>query len=72
MPAASSAVAWTKTSFEPSSGVMKPKPLAPLKNLTVPEVLMMRSFPFVHDANRSGMRFRAAQATQVWEEARAR
>ena len=30
IPASSSAVAWTNTSFDPSSGVMKPKPLAEL------------------------------------------
>jgi hypothetical protein len=27
---------WTKTSFAPPSGVMKPKPLVALKNFTVP------------------------------------
>src|SRR5258706_6628991 len=38
MPASSSALAWTNTYLEPSSGAMKPKPLAVLKNLTVPEI----------------------------------
>jgi len=33
---AAGVVGWTNTSFPPSSGVMKPKPLAVLKNFTVP------------------------------------
>jgi hypothetical protein len=40
MPAASTAEACTNTSLPPSSGVMKPKPFAELKNLTVPLILM--------------------------------
>src|SRR5690606_21815306 len=36
MPEASTAEMCTKTSFAPSSGVMKPKPLVALKNFTVP------------------------------------
>src|SRR5438034_7402228 len=32
----STAEMWTKTSFEPSAGVMKPKPLAGLNHFTVP------------------------------------
>src|SRR5262249_22479927 len=36
MPAASTAVAWTKTSFAPPSGAIKPNPLVALKNFTVP------------------------------------
>src|SRR5436853_2140099 len=36
IPAASTAVACTNTSFAPPSGEMKPKPLLALKNLTVP------------------------------------
>src|SRR5262249_18527792 len=43
MTAGSRAVAWTNTSFEPSSGEMNPNPLAPLRNLTVPEILMVGS-----------------------------
>src|SRR6478752_4369000 len=31
---------WTKQSFEPFSGVMKPKPLASLNHFTVPVVRM--------------------------------
>lgn len=38
MPEACSAEIWTKTSFAPPSGVMKPKPLSWLKNFTVPLV----------------------------------
>src|SRR5262245_7413441 len=41
MPARSSAVACTNTSFEPSAGEMKPNPFAPLKNFTVPLILML-------------------------------
>src|SRR3546814_10840548 len=36
MPARSSAEIWTKTSAEPSSGWMKPKPLVELNHFTVP------------------------------------
>src|SRR5690349_3432639 len=36
MPARSTALMCTNTSFEPSDGVMKPKPFCELKNLTVP------------------------------------
>src|SRR5882762_2450377 len=39
IPAASTAVAWTNTSLAPPSGEMKPKPLAELKNFTVPMVI---------------------------------
>src|SRR6478672_6777270 len=39
MPAASTAVACTNTSLPPPSGAMKPKPLAVLKNFTVPIVI---------------------------------
>src|SRR5690606_9966929 len=35
-PEVCTAEIWTKTSFWPSSGLMKPKPLAWLKNFTVP------------------------------------
>jgi hypothetical protein len=38
MPAFSTAEMWTKTSFEPSCGAMKPKPFVALKNFTVPVV----------------------------------
>src|SRR5437660_840333 len=31
---------WTKTSAPPSSGLMNPKPLVALKNLTVPAVML--------------------------------
>src|SRR5471030_2827780 len=41
IPAASSAVAWTNTSLAPPSGAIKPKPLAELKNFTVPMVMMV-------------------------------
>jgi hypothetical protein len=44
MPAASTAVACTNTSLPPSSGVMKPKPFAELKNLTLPLILMGKAF----------------------------
>ena len=44
-PACSTAVACTNTSLEPSSGVMKPKPLALLKNLTVPVSSHDEPFP---------------------------
>ena len=44
MPARSSAVTWTKASFCPSSGWMKPKPLVVLKNFTVPLVAMRVTF----------------------------
>jgi hypothetical protein len=43
VPAASRALAWTNTSFDPSSGVMKPNPLATLKNFTVPAILIAPS-----------------------------
>src|SRR6185295_3349519 len=36
IPAASTALMWTKTSFEPSSGWMKPKPFWGLNHLTLP------------------------------------
>src|SRR5690348_15213186 len=39
MPAASTAVACTKTSLPPPSGAMKPKPFEVLKNFTVPIVI---------------------------------
>ena len=35
---------WTKTSSEPSAGVMKPKPFWALKNLTVPWVVILKYF----------------------------
>src|SRR5665213_420930 len=41
IPAASTAVAWTNTSFAPPSGAMKPKPLEELKNFTVPMVMIV-------------------------------
>src|SRR3970040_2263630 len=41
MPARSTAETWTNTSFEPSCGAMKPKPLVVLKNFTVPVVDMV-------------------------------
>jgi hypothetical protein len=31
---------WTKRSLEPSSGVMKPKPLSSLNHLTVPVAML--------------------------------
>src|SRR5580704_13373611 len=40
MPAASTAVAWTKTSLPPPSGELKPYPFAVLKNLTVPTAMV--------------------------------
>jgi hypothetical protein len=40
---------WTNASFEPSSGLMKPKPLSVLKNLTVPEI-MGKSFSYGGEA----------------------
>src|ERR1700704_3865873 len=43
IPAASTAVAWTNTSLAPPSGEMKPKPLAELKNFTVPMVMYFSS-----------------------------
>src|SRR3954466_1861885 len=42
---------WTKRSFEPSSGVMKPKPFSSLNHLTVPVAMF-----FLHGV------FRAASA----------
>src|SRR4051812_47596575 len=39
MPAASTAETCTNTSLPPPSGEMKPKPLAELKNFTVPMVI---------------------------------
>src|SRR5579872_4670159 len=39
MPAASTAVACTKTSLPPPSGAIKPKPFEVLKNFTVPIVI---------------------------------
>jgi hypothetical protein len=56
MPAAPRAIARTNTSFEPSSEEMKPNPLAPLKNLTVPEIL-------ISEPAKNGPRL--AHATQV-------
>src|SRR5512135_1799808 len=38
-PARSTALIWTKTSFPPSSGWMKPKPLVLLNHFTVPVVM---------------------------------
>src|SRR3546814_851143 len=38
MPERSTAEMWTKTSLEPSSGAMKPKPLVVLQNFTVPVI----------------------------------
>ncbi len=38
---------WTKQSFEPSSGVMKPNPLASLNHFTVPVVLIPYSVSLV-------------------------
>jgi len=38
-PARSTALMWTKTSPDPSSDVMKPKPFWSLKNFTVPTVM---------------------------------
>ena len=36
---------WTKTSFDPSSGVIKPKPLSPLNHFTVPcAIYLLLSF----------------------------
>ncbi len=40
MPARSTAEIWTNTSFEPSSGWMKPKPLVRLNHFTVPAAIM--------------------------------
>src|SRR3546814_10796896 len=39
IPERSTAEIWTKTSLEPSSGAMKPKPLVVLKNFTVPVIM---------------------------------
>src|ERR1700710_862786 len=41
MPAASTAETCTNTSLPPPSGEMKPKPLAALKNFTVPMVMIV-------------------------------
>src|SRR5674476_612379 len=40
MPARSTALMCTNTSFEPSLGVMNPKPFCVLKNLTVPVAIV--------------------------------
>src|SRR5262245_53760332 len=50
-PARSTAEMCTKTSFEPSSGWMKPKPLVALKNFTVPVAI---------DASRFGVTARGS------------
>src|SRR3546814_11113153 len=44
IPERSTAEIWTKTSLEPSSGAMKPKPLVVLKNFTVPVIMCESSF----------------------------
>src|SRR6476619_1511107 len=62
MPAASSAVAWTNTSLPPFSGVMNPKPLAVLKNFTVP-VTRMWDVPFPIERESAGQK-RAARSAR--------
>src|SRR5687767_3996755 len=47
---------WTKTSFEPSSGVMKPYPFSSLNHLTVP--VAMRSHLPLQIRNKFGRRYR--------------
>ena len=53
-PARSTAEMCTNTSFEPSCGVMNPKPLVALKNFTVPVVDM--NFPFMRGALGAALR----------------
>src|SRR5690606_9055990 len=62
MPEASTAEMCTKTSFAPSSGVMKPKPLVALKNFTVPVWAMGgNSFPVGVSASTRHARLRHRQ-----------
>src|SRR5581483_1435248 len=72
MPAASSAVAWTNTSLSPLSGWMKPKPLAVLKNFTVPVVRIVGVLSHYRVMTPVKKSRTLGPATQMWGKATAR
>ena len=62
IPAFCTALMWTKTSFEPSLGWMKPKPFWVLKNFTVPIAITVSLLG--SPASRSS---RTGQPSEFWE-----